>query len=81
MKEKIKWVIRNFKSLHVYIAVRIVAAEIKKDAGYRYSWKSAIAVAFQDEVKRIEGHKTIGRLDWNAISNAAAENFLRMLTK
>ncbi len=59
-------------------AIRILSNELK-DPGYRQAWVANIAMAFQDECSRQKSRDS--RRVRHQISNAAAENFIKLLEK
>ncbi len=59
-----------------------ITSELKKDEGYRESWKSNIAMAYKDcehWYKQKTGKKQLNRKDTHIIANNAAEHFLKLL--
>ena len=56
-------------------AMGIVTKAIKEDEGYRIGWQANIAMAFYDEYNKSNSDTIIN------ISNRAADNFLRLLTR
>lgn len=57
-------------------AVERLIMELRSDKDYFRSWRDSISISFQDEYWRRESKDDI-----REISNVAAENFLRMLSK
>lgn len=49
---------------------------IKKDSGYRESWKANIAMAFYDEFRRTPSSKRTNLKAIHKIANKAADNFV-----
>ena len=59
--------------------------EDKSEGSYYYSWQANIAMAFQDEfntwVRALPHNVTPTQNQLHSISNAAAKNFLDLLTR
>lgn len=55
-------------------AIKHIAAALKEDFSYYYSWQANIAMAFQDEFRKECLHKGL-----HEISNNAAKRFLELL--
>lgn len=58
------------------LAVKILIDALRKDEGLYYAYQANIAVSFQDEMRKENEYKTVGKLDIHAISNNAAKRFL-----
>lgn len=62
-------------------AILKITTELKNDAGYRYSWKANIVMAYKDcEHRYMEqtGKKQLNKDDKHIIANDAAEYFLKL---
>lgn len=68
------WV--NKKNLHVILAAEVFLGALKKDKGAQQGYQAAIAMCVYDELKRIPGHKTIGRVNLHAVGNNVGKRFL-----
>ena len=63
-------------------AIKHLTKQLKKDAGYRESWKANIAMAFKDrhyQYKKEKNKKLLSNEDIHIVANEAAEYFLRLL--
>jgi hypothetical protein len=63
-------------------AVKHLIKVLKKDEGYRESWKASIAMAFKDSwdwYSKKKRKTVMNKLDRHIISNEAAEYFLTLL--
>ena len=65
------------KLMGIKEAVCVLCEELRKDSAYRFAWKSNIAMQFIDMVHRY----SYDFPDLNKIANAAAEEFLILLTE
>lgn len=66
----------------IEVVMSELIAWLKSDPEYRYGWQANIAIQFQDEFSRqLKGTRTRPNAQKvHAISNAAADNFLKLLT-
>lgn len=63
-------------SIELHKAVNTLIDALRNDPAYYESWKSNIAVRFQDACTHREKG---GVYNWHEISNEAADKFLRIL--
>lgn len=77
---KLKWLILNFRNLHVALAVKILIGRLKKDKGLWTAYQCNIAMAFHDETRKLNQYATVGKTDWHKVSNAAADRFMHLWT-
>ncbi len=68
----------NRGSLHVILAAEIFLGAVKKDKSVQQGYQAAIAMCVYDELKRIPQHKTLGRINLNAVGNNVGKRFLAM---
>lgn len=64
-------------------AIKVVIETMKKDSGYRNSWKCSIAVSYlvsERWYKEKTGKESLSRADKIKIANNAAEYFINLLT-
>jgi hypothetical protein len=62
--------------------VKQLSKKLRKDEGYRESWKANIAMAFKDSWNQYSKKKrktVMNKLDRHIIANEAAEYFLTLL--
>jgi len=62
-------------------AVDQLCRALKADPGYWLSWQANIAVSFQDAVQGSNLYDPSRREDVHRLSNEAADNFLKLLTR
>lgn len=69
------------KSTPLTTAINLLIRALESDEQYRYAWQAKIAVQFQDAWQRMfdNGYAPETREEVHALSNRAADSFLRFL--
>lgn len=82
---RIKWAFSlwaaKIESIPVQLSVNFLTGALRKSPNFYYAYQANIAMALRDEIAKLPGHKTVGRVDWNTTCNLAARSFLDNWTR